>query len=84
VPADTEIAFRYGGQNPPKMVKVGAYDLKKLQETGTVRPSSSLKAHGPEVQRTIPAELSPGEHVLEVFVKERQGDTSYYSRIMAK
>jgi hypothetical protein len=84
VPSDSEMVFRYGGQSPPKTVEAGAYSLKKLQKTGTMRPDSTLKAHGSGVQRTIPAELPPGEYVLEVFVKEQQDDASYYFRIMVE
>jgi hypothetical protein len=78
------MVFRYGGQNPPKTVEAGAYSLDKLKKAGVVRPERSLKAHGMGVQRTIPAELPPGEYVLEVFVKVRQGDASYYFRIMVE
>jgi hypothetical protein len=84
VPPDSEMVFRYGGQNPPKTVEAGAYSLDKLKKAGVVRPERSLKAHGMGVQRTIPAELPPGEYVLEVFVKVRQGDASYYFRTMVE
>jgi hypothetical protein len=61
VPTGSEIVFRYGGHSPPEMGKVGAYSLKKLQETGTMRSDRTLKAHGSGVQRTIPANLPSGE-----------------------
>jgi hypothetical protein len=66
------------------MEEVGAYSLKKLQKTGTFRPDRTLEAHGSGVQRTVPAELPPGEYVLEVSVKEQQNDASYYFRIMVE
>ena len=86
VPSDSEMVFRYGGQNPPKTVEAGAYSLNKLKDkkAGVVRPDRSLQAHGSGVERTISAELPPGEYVLEVFVKEQQGDASYYFRIMVE
>jgi hypothetical protein len=84
VPPDSEMVFRYGAQSPPKTVEVRAYSLKKLQETGTFRPDSTLKAQGSGVQRTIPAELPPGEYVLDVLVKDQQGDASYYFRVIVE
>ncbi len=84
VPPDSEIVFRYGEPNPPKTVEARAYTLNKLKKTGMYRPDHPLKPHGSGVERTIPAELPPGEYVLEVFVKEQQGDASYYFRIMVK
>jgi hypothetical protein len=84
VPPDSEMVFRYGGQDPPKTVEAGAYSLNKLKKAGIVRPDHSLKAQGSGVQRTIPAKLPPGEYVLEVFVKEQQNDASYYFRIMVE
>jgi hypothetical protein len=44
----------------------------------------SLQAHGSGVERTIPADLPPGEYVLQVFVKEQQGDAVYYFRVMVE
>jgi hypothetical protein len=84
VPSDSEMVFRYGGQSPPKTVGAGAYLLNKLQKTGTMRPDHSLKAQGSGVQRTISAELPPGEYVLEVSVKAPQGDAAYYFRVMVE
>jgi hypothetical protein len=85
VPPDSEMVFRYGGQDPPKTVEARAYSLKKLQRKyAAMRPDSSLEAQGSGVQRTIPAELSPGEYVLEVFVTVQQGDASYYFRIVVE
>ncbi len=73
------MVFRYGGQNPPKTVKAGAYTLNRM-----MRPKRSLKAYGSGVQKTIQAKLPLGEYVLEMFVKEQQGDASYYFRIMVE
>jgi hypothetical protein len=85
VPPGSEMVFRYGGHTSPKTVEVRAYALKKLQKKeATMHPDSTLKAHGSGVQRTIPAELPPGEYVLEVFVREQQGDASYYFRVMVE
>ena len=84
MPPDSGMVFRYGGQNPPKTVEAGAYPLKKHQKAPMIRPDRSLKAHGSGVQRTIPAELPPGEYVLEVSVEVQQDDASYYFRIMVE
>ena len=84
VPPDSELVFRYGGQNSPKTVEARAYTLNKLEKTGMYRPDHPLKAHGSGLQRTIRAELPPGEYVLEVFVREQQDDASYYFRVMVE
>jgi hypothetical protein len=84
VPSDSEMVFRYGGQSPPQTVEGAAYQLNKLQETSTYRPYRSLKAQGSGVQRTISAELPPGEYVLEVSVEEQQGGAPYYFRVMVE
>jgi hypothetical protein len=86
VPPHSEMVFRYGWQNPPKTVEAGAYSLNKLknEKPGVVRPDRSLKAQGSGVQRTIPAQLRPGEYVVEVSVKVQQGDPSYYFRILVE
>ncbi len=82
VPPDSEMVFRYGGQDPPKAVEAAAYALNKLQrKEATMRPDRTLEAKGSGVQRTIPAELPQGEYVLEVPVTAQQGDASYYFRV---
>ena len=43
-----------------------------------------LKTHGSGGQRAIPAELPPGEYVLEVLIKVQEGDPSYYFRNMVE
>ena len=84
VPPDSEMVFRYGGQDPPKTVEAGAYSLSNLKKAGVVRPDRSLEAQGSGVQRTIPAKLPPGEYVLDVFVKVQQDDATYYFRIVVE
>ena len=85
VPPNSEMVFRYGGQDPLKTVEAGTYSLNKLKKAGgVVHHDHSLKAHGSGVQRTIPAELPPEEYVLDVFVKVQQNDASYYFRIMVE
>jgi hypothetical protein len=94
VPSGSEMVFRYGGQSPLKTVNAAAYTFdpifdKKLRSLG-IRANAdyssrrSLKVHGSGVERTIPAELPPGEYVLEVLIKERQGDAAYYFRVMVE
>jgi hypothetical protein len=86
VPPDSGLVFRYGGQNPPKSVEAGAYSLKKLMKAGgVVRTDRTLKTQGSGVQRTIPAELSPGEYVLEVTIEaNKQDGADYYFRVMVE
>jgi hypothetical protein len=87
VPSGSEMVFRYGGQTPPKKVGAAAYPLSK-DGTSTSSPdpnrSHSLKAHGSGVERTIPAELPPGEYVVDVFITVRRGDATYYVRVMVE
>lgn len=76
VPSGSEMVFGYGGQKPPNTVEVHAWPLGK--KGGPSHP----KAHGTGVERTIPAELPPGEYVLEVSVKEQRGNAFYFFRII--
>ena len=83
VPSGSEMVFRYGGQRPPKMVKVDAFTLNK--KGYQVRSSRrSLKVHGSGVERIIPAELAPGEYGVDVFVREQQGDANYTFHVMVE
>ena len=83
VTSDSDLVFRYGGESPPKTVETTAFPLDKK---GGVEQVShhELKAHGSEVERTISVGLPPGEYVLDVFTKVRQGDATYYFRIMVE
>jgi hypothetical protein len=87
VPSDSEMVFRYGGQRPPKKVGATASPISK-NGTSSASPdpnrSRSLKAHGSGVERTIPVELPPGEYVVDVFITVRQGDATYYFRILVE
>jgi len=87
VPSGSEVVFRYGGQRPPKKVGATASPLSKndtSSASANLNRSRSLKAHGSGVERTIPAELPPGEYVVEVHVTEPQGDASYFFRVMVE
>jgi hypothetical protein len=81
---DSEMVFRYGGQNPPKTVEAGAYSLNELmnKKGGVVRYDHTLNTQGSGVQRTIPAEMPPGEYVLDVLVEEQQNGADYYFHVM--
>ena len=94
VPSGSEMVFRYGGQSPPKTVNAAAYTFdpifdKKLRSLG-IRANAdyssrrSLKVYGSGVERTIPAELPPGEYGVDVLVNERQGDANYTFHVMVK
>jgi hypothetical protein len=90
VPSGSEMVFRYGGQASPnrKTVETKAYPLNKLHKNAQdVRPPHrSLQAHGSGVERTISAELPPGEYVVGVFFEEEgsadQHQVNYYFRII--
>lgn len=88
VASGSEMVFRYGGQMPPKKVEAGALPLGKkggwvLDKRGRII-HHSLKAYGSGVERTIPADLPPGEYAVEVLVMEPQGDASYYFHVMVE
>jgi hypothetical protein len=74
VPSGSEMVFRYGGQSSPsrKTVEAKAYPLNKLHKNAqdVHPPHRSLQAHGSGVERTISAELPPGEYVVGVFFEE--------------
>jgi len=83
VPSGSEMVFRYGEQRSPDRVKADAYTLnKKGYQVWSSR--RSLKVHGSGVERTIPAELPPGEYGVDVLVNERQGDANYTFHVMVK
>jgi hypothetical protein len=87
VPSGSEMMFRYGGQRPPKKVGARASPLSKndtSSASANLNRSRSLKAHGSGVERTIPAELPPGEYVVDVHVTEPQGGASYFFRVMVE
>ena len=48
------------------------------------RYDHTLNTQGSGVQRTIPAEMPPGEYVLNVNVEELQGGADYYFHVMVE
>jgi hypothetical protein len=83
VPSGSEMVFRYGEQRSPDRVKADAFTLNK--KGYPVWPSRrSLKVHGSGLERTIPAEVPPGEYVVDVFVVEPQGDANYSFHVMVE
>jgi hypothetical protein len=83
VPSGSEMVFRYGGQRSPDTVKADAFTLnKKGYQVWSSR--RSLKAHGSGVERTIPAELPPGEYGVDVLVVEPQSDANYTFHVMVE
>jgi len=79
VPSGSKIVFRYGGQRSPDTVKASAYMLNKKGGSGR-----SLKVQGSGIERTIRAELPPGEYYVDVFLTAPQGDASYSFRIVVE
>ncbi len=91
VPSGSEVVFHYEGQSSPDTVRAGAAPLKaRTVPVGTSTASAdpnhhhSLKIRGSGVERTIAAELPPGEYAVEVFVLEPQGDAVYFFRVMVE
>jgi hypothetical protein len=87
VPSGSEMVFHFGGQSSAYKVKgATAYPINTINKWG-VKPGSShraLKAHGSGIERAISAELLPGEYVVDVFITMRQGDATYYFRVMVE
>jgi hypothetical protein len=87
VPSGSEMVFHFGGQSSAYKVEgATAYPINTINKWG-VKPGSShraLKAHSSGIERAIPAELPPGEYVVDVFITVRQGDVTYYFRIMVE
>ncbi len=87
VPPGSEMVFHFGGQSSAYKVEgATAYPINTIDKWG-VKPGSShraLKAHGSGIERAIPAELPPGEYVVDVFITVRQGEVTYYFRIMVE
>jgi hypothetical protein len=83
VPSGSEMVFRYGGQRSPGRVKADAFTLNK-QRYPVWSSRRSLKVHGSGVERTIPAEVPPGEYEVDVFVVEPQGDAFYSFRVIVE
>jgi len=80
VPSGSEMVFRYGGQRPLDTVEVGYYPLNKNGGPWDGR----LKAQGSGVERTIPAELPPGDYGVDVFVRWSQSDVTYTFHVMVE
>jgi len=83
VSSDSELVFRYGRERPPKTVETTAFPLNKKGDVSQ-RSHHGLNAQGSGVEREIPVGLPPGEYVLDVFITVRQGDATYYFRIMVE
>ena len=79
VPADSEMAFDYGGEGPPGGVRAEAEPLGPDGEPTTGSSSRPLATDGSAGGRvTIPAALPAGDYVVDVFVQVPEGDASYY------
>ena len=85
VPSGSEMVFRYEAPRPPNKVRVSAASFDEKGPFGEPAGSPrSLKAHGSGVERTIPAELPPGEYGVYVYVTDPQGDPYYLFRVMVE
>jgi hypothetical protein len=85
VPSGSEMVFRYEAPRPPKKVSVSAASFDERGPFGEPTGSGgSLKAHGSGMERTIPAELPPGEYGVRVYVTDPQGDPHYLFRVMVE
>jgi hypothetical protein len=85
VPSGSEMVFRYEAPRPPKKVSVSAKSFDEKDMFGApVGSPRRLYAHGSGVERTIPAELPPGEYGLYVYVTAPQGDPYYVFRVVVQ
>ena len=85
VPSGSEMVFRYEAPRPPNKVSVSVRSFDEGLFMGEPAASPrSLKSHGSGVERTIPAELPPGEYGVYVYVKDPQGDPYYLFRVMVE
>ena len=89
--------FDYGGEERPDSVEARAYPLEQEKQllpgpkgTRLMTPEverSMLVTEDLRVRRelgdrmSIPAELSPGEYVVEILVRVPEGDVSFYFRV---
>jgi hypothetical protein len=83
VPSGSEMMFRYGGESPPNTVEVTAFSFNNNGDV-MQRSRRGLKAQGSGVERITLVGLPPGEYVVGVFIQVRQGDATYYFRIMVE
>jgi hypothetical protein len=89
VPSGSEMVFHFGGQSSAYKVEgATAYPINKINKWGLApryqNSGRALKVHGSGIERAIPAELPLGEYVVDVFITVRQGDATYYFRIMVE
>jgi hypothetical protein len=100
VPTGSTLTFHYGGERKPDSVEARAYPLEQEKQllpgpegTRLMRPRGGpsvlatvdLRVRREEADRTaIPAELSPGEYIVEVLVRVPEGDASYYFRTVVE
>jgi hypothetical protein len=81
VPADAVLGFDYGGERQPNSMGAGAYPLVR----GRVGEATKrLKSRRSGDRVGIPAELSAGEYVIDIFVYVPEGDVSYYFRVLVE
>ena len=96
VPTGSVLMFDYGGEGRPDSVEARAYPLEQQKQwvagaegIRLMRPkggrsvlaTEDLRARREGDRRTIPAELTSGEYVVEVLVRVPEGDASYYFRV---
>jgi len=85
VPSGSKMVFRYEAPRPPKKVSISAASFDEKGPFGEPQGSRrSLKAYGSGVERTIRAELPPGEYGVYVNVTDPQGDIYYLFRVMVE
>ncbi len=79
VPGGSDLLFEYGGTSPPSKVQARAYALVR----GKVeRAGEALRVTRAGAQTRIPLEVSPGEYVVELFIRVQGGSVFYYFRVV--
>jgi hypothetical protein len=85
VPYGSPIVFHYGSKRAPNRVGAAAYPLHNNDSCGhPLCFHRSQEIHGSRAERTIPAELQPGEYVVYVPVTEPHGQIDYTFRVMVR
>lgn len=81
VPSGSDLLFEYGGEHPPSKVEAKAYTLVGGKAEG---PGKSLPVPRAGARIRIPAEVPPGEYVVELSVEVPEGSAFYYFRVAAE
>lgn len=83
VPMGEELRFAYGGQLATEM-RGTSYPITQNDRVDYPDGARPLKRVESQNKASIPVDLTPGEYLLEVFVRVPQGDASYYFHLLVR